>query len=68
MNEILFVVEEAPEGGLIARALGESIFTEADDLVGLHRQVRDAVHCHFEEGMAPQIIRLHFTREEVIAV
>ena len=68
MNEILFVVEEAPEVGLTARALGESIFTEADDLESLHRQVRDAVHCHFEEGKIPQIIRLHCTREEVIAV
>jgi hypothetical protein len=68
MNEIMFVVEEAPEGGLIARALGESIFTEADDVESLHRQVRDAVHCHFEEGQAPRIIRLHFTREEVLAV
>ncbi len=68
MNEIMFVVEEAPEGGLTARALGESIFTEADDIASLHRQVRDAVHCHFEEGKAPKIIRLHFTREEVLAV
>lgn len=68
MNEILFLVEEAPEGGFIARALGQSIFTEADDLETLHQQVRDAVHCHFEEGKAPQMIRLHFTREEVIAV
>lgn len=68
MNEILFVVEEAPEGGYTARALGESIFTEADDLDNLHRQVRDAVRCHFEEGQAPRMIRLHFTREEVIAV
>ena len=68
MNEILFVVEEAPEGGLTARALGESIFTEADNVESLHQQVRDAVHCHFEEGKAPQIIRLHFTREEVLAV
>jgi hypothetical protein len=68
MNEILFIVEESPEGGLMARALGESIFTEADDEASLHQQVRDAVHCHFEEGKAPQIIRLHFTREEVLAV
>ncbi|MHB1590022.1 MAG: hypothetical protein ACYCTW_00575 [Sulfuricella sp.] len=45
-----------------------SFFTEADDLETLHQQVRDAVHCHFEEGKAPQTIRLHFTREEVIAV
>lgn len=65
-NEILFLVEDAPEGGYTARALGESIFTEADDLDELHRQVRDAVHCHFDEGKAPEIIRLHFVREEVI--
>ena len=68
MNEILFVVEEAPEGGLTARALGESIYTEADNIKSLHQQVRDAVHCHFEEGKAPKLIRLHFTREEVLAV
>ncbi|MDP2762403.1 MAG: hypothetical protein Q8O64_18715 [Sideroxyarcus sp.] len=68
MNEIMFVVEEAPEGGLTARALGESIFTEADDIESLHRQVRDAVQCHFDERQAPKIIRLHFTREEVLAV
>lgn len=68
MNEIMFLVENAPEGGYTARALGESIFTEADDIAGLHAQVRDAVRCHFEEGLAPRLIRLHFTHEEVIAV
>ena len=68
MNEIMFVVEEAPEGGWMARALGESIFTEADDIESLHQQVRDAVHCHFEENKTPKIVRLHFTREEVLAV
>lgn len=68
MTELIFMVEEAPEGGYTARALGESIFTEADDLAGLHEQVRDAVRCHFEEGEQPKVIRLHFVREEVIAV
>lgn len=58
MNGILFIVEEAPEGGLIARALGKSIFTEADDVKSLHQQVHDAVHCHFEEGRVPQRISL----------
>lgn len=58
MNEIMFVVEEAPEGGLTARVLGESIFTGADDIENLHQQVRDAVHCHFEEGRVPQKIIL----------
>ena len=67
MNELIFSVEEAPEGGYIARALGESIFTEADDLPSLYEMVRDAVRCHFEEDRRPKVIRLHFVREEVIA-
>jgi hypothetical protein len=66
MNELIFLIEEAPEGGYTARALGHSIFTEADSLDGLREQVRDAVKCHFDEGQSPKIIRLHFVREEVI--
>lgn len=67
MGEIVFVVEQAPEGGYIARALGESIFTEADTLDELRAAVQDAVHCHFDEGKSPKIIRLHFVRDEVLA-
>jgi len=68
MNELIVLVEEAPEGGYTARALGESVFTEADDLEELRRNVREAVACHFEEGKAPKIIRLHFVHQEVIAL
>ena len=57
-NGIIFLVEEALEGGYIARALGESIFTEADDLASLHQQVHDAVHCHFDKGLSPEKIQL----------
>jgi hypothetical protein len=67
MDEMIFMVENAPEGGYTARALGASIFTEADDLDGLRQQVRDAVRCHFETGQGPRVIRLHFVREEIIA-
>lgn len=66
MNEVIFLVDEAPEGGYTARALGESIFTEADDLGELRDLVRDAARCHFEEDQAPKLIRLHFVREEVL--
>ena len=66
MKELIFLVEDAPEGGYTARALGVSIFTEADDLDSLREQVRDAVRCHFDEGQGPRVIRLHFVREEVI--
>ena len=67
MEELIFLVEDAPEGGYTARSLGVSIFTEADDLNSLREMVRDAVRCHFEEGQGPKVIRLHFVREEVIA-
>ena len=67
MSEIIFVVEQAAEGGFTARALGESIVTEAESVPELHERVRDAVHCHFEEGRAPRMIRLHFVRDEIIA-
>ena len=67
MDELIFLVSEAPEGGYTARALGASIFTEAEDMPELRDQVRDAVRCHFEEGQGPKVIRLHFVREEVIA-
>ncbi len=66
MSELIFMVEEAPEGGYTARALGESIFTEAEDMKSLHKRIRDAVKCHFEKGLVPKIIRLHFVREEII--
>ena len=67
MQEIIFLVQEAPEGGYTARALGESIFTEADTIADLHGKVRDAVRCHFEDAKLPKVIRLHFVREEVIS-
>jgi hypothetical protein len=68
MSEIIFIVEEAAEGGYTARALGPSIYTEADSLGELHDMVRDAVRCHFDEDERPKIVRLHFVREELIAV
>ncbi len=60
MDELIFVVTEAPEGGYTAMALGQSIFTEADDLPSLREMVRDAVQCHFDEAAGPRIVRLHF--------
>ena len=50
MSEIVFLVEDAPEGGLLARALGHSIYTEAETYEELRAQVRDAVHCHFGDN------------------
>ena len=67
VNEIIFLIDEAPEGGFLARALDASIYTDADNLDELHVKVRAAVNCHFEPADKPKIIRLHFVREEIIA-
>ncbi|MBU0694231.1 MAG: 2-oxoisovalerate dehydrogenase E1 subunit beta [Candidatus Omnitrophica bacterium] len=69
IEELVFIVEETPDGGYMARALGVSIITEADDLEMLRSQVLDAVQCHFtEEKQRPRIIRLHIVKDEVLAL
>ena len=66
-SEIIFSVQESPEGGFEARALGHSIFTQGDTMEELKRNVREAVQCHFEVGAAPIVIRLHTVKDEVIS-
>lgn len=66
-TEIIFIVEESAEGGFEAKALGHSIYTEADTLEGIKSMVKDAVQCHFDEKDRPKLIRLHFVKDEVIA-
>lgn len=69
MTEIIFEVrEEEVEGGFVARALGHSIVTQADTWEVLRTNVRDAVRCHFEEGKAPAVIRLHRVFDEVLTL
>jgi hypothetical protein len=67
MSEIIFLVEDAPEGGYTARALGHSVFTEAETLEELRTNIREAVACHFPEEAVPRLIRLHYVREEVLS-
>lgn len=68
MTEIVFLVEEDADGGLTARAIGPSIFTQAEDMNGMREAVRDAVRCHFPDAASrPKMIRLHWVRDEVIA-
>ena len=66
-KEVLFLVEDAAEGGYTARALGHSIFTEADTWAELKEAIRDAVRCHFDPEERPSLIRLHAVREEIVA-
>ena len=68
MNEIIFLIEDSPDGGYTARALGQSVFTEGETLEELRQNVREAVTCHFDEGTGPRVIRLHYVRDEVLTV
>lgn len=68
MNELVFLIEDAPEGGYTARALGAAIFTEADDRESLKQQIISAVDVHFEPESRPSLIRLHFVQDEVMAI
>jgi hypothetical protein len=61
-TEIIFSVQESPEGGYEARALGHDIFSEAENMEELRAMVRDAVRCHFDDGAAPAVIRLHIVK------
>jgi len=68
MNEIIFLVEEDPEGGYTARALGNDIFTEAATEKQLKEMIKDAVICHFDKENLPGIVRLHFVKEETFSM
>jgi predicted RNase H-like HicB family nuclease len=72
MDEIIFEVrEDEVDGGFVATALGHAIATQGETVEELRKMVRDAVHCHFgdgEPGQMPKIIRLHFVRDEALAV
>lgn len=67
-NEIIFLIEDDPEQGFIAKALGHSIFTEADTLIELKENIKDAVNCHFDKKDAPKVIRLHYVKEEFLTI
>ena len=68
MSEIIFqITQDDTDGGFIASALGQSIVTEADTWEELRVNVREAVLCHFDEGKAPALIRLHRVMDELLA-
>jgi len=72
VSEIIFEVrEDEIDGGYVATALGHAIATQGDNLDELREMVRDAVQCHFGDGVLgemPRVIRLHFVRDELLAM
>jgi hypothetical protein len=67
MNELVFEVTQEADGGFVAEALGESIFTQADSWEELRVNVREAVAAFYFDRPKPARIRLHLVRDEVLA-
>lgn len=68
MTEIIFLIEESPEGGYSAKAMGHSIFTDAETIEEMKENIKDAIKCHFEDIDLPKMVRMHFVRDEVFAL
>jgi predicted RNase H-like HicB family nuclease len=72
MREIVFNVERDEVSSSFVASWDEpdgngGITTQGQDLSELQAMVREAVLCHFEEGKAPERIRLHFVSDPVLA-
>ncbi len=65
-KEIIFMVEEEPGGGYIAKAVGNAIFTQAETIDELKRNIKEAVSVHFAPSDKPSVICLRMVKEEVI--
>lgn len=67
--ELIFEVRDAEEGGYTARALGHSIFTEAETWEELRGNAMEATELHFESAATrPRLIQLHYVKDELIPV
>ena len=67
--ELIFEIRDAQEGGFYARALGHSIFTEAETWDELRANVLQAVSLHFEDATArPRLVQMHYVKEELVPV
>ena len=67
MNELVFEITQESDGGFVAEALGESIFTQGDSWEELRSNVQEAVEAFYFDGRKPASIRLHMVRDEVLA-
>ncbi|MEJ5352669.1 MAG: 2-oxoisovalerate dehydrogenase [Melioribacteraceae bacterium] len=66
-NEIIFIVEDSLDGGYEAKALEHSIYTEAETMEELKKNIVEAVNTHFDEDEKPHIIRIHYIKEELLS-
>ncbi len=69
-SEIIFEVsDDEVDGGYSARALVYGIHTQAETIEEMRDNIRETVECYFDEASTrPSVVRLHFVRDEVLAM
>ena len=63
MQEIIFVINESPEGGFEAEALGHSIFTEGETWAELKENIIEARDSSIEQTVFIKTLKLKETPE-----
>ena len=69
-SEIIFEVsDDEADGGYSASALGYGIHTQGETIEEIRDNIREAVECYFDDATSrPRVLRLHFVRDEVLAL
>lgn len=69
-TEIVFEVsEDEKDGGYSASAIGYGIHTQGETIEEIRENVREALECYFDGEVArPEVIRLHFSHDEVLVL
>jgi len=62
MDKLVFEITQEPDGGFVAKALGESVITQADTWDELRDNVREAVKAFYFDRPTPRLLRLHLVR------
>lgn len=69
-TEIVFeVCEDIFDGGYSASAIGFGIVTQGETIQELRFNIMEAIDCHFDDDEErPCLVRVHYVRDEVVAV
>jgi predicted RNase H-like HicB family nuclease len=68
MADLVFEVVQEADGGFCAECLTETIYTQGDTWEELRANVRDVIAAYYFDCEAPDTVRLHLVRDEVLSV
>ncbi|HLP95419.1 MAG TPA: type II toxin-antitoxin system HicB family antitoxin [Saprospiraceae bacterium] len=66
VRPVLFFISESDEGGYIAKSPEFGIFTQGETRDELTENIKEAIHCHFDEGHTPTAFTWQMIKGEVV--